>query len=88
MAPGDTRQLKQEVEERGFGLEEGTLEGLGRGTEETVEGSAGRGGWRGGSGSWHRGTHQQEWVVRLVSSAVAKVSKWISGLPGGPLSGL
>lgn len=44
MAPGDTRQLKQEVEERGFGLEEGTLEGLGRGTEETVEGSAGSGG--------------------------------------------
>lgn len=88
MAPRDTRQLKQELEERGCGLEEGTLEGLGRGTEETVEGNAGSGGRRGGSGSWHRGTHQQEWAVRLVGSAVAKVSKWILGLPGGPLSGL
>lgn len=77
-APGSTPRLKQEVKERRVRARGGH----GRGAGEEPEGECGgqcRVGVR-GPGTWHCSTNQQERQVRLVVSAVAKISKWTSGV--------
>lgn len=77
-APGGTPQLKQEVKERRVR----TRGGHGRRAGEEPKGECGgqcRVGVR-DPGSWHYSTTQQEWQVRLVGSAVAKIFKWTSGV--------
>lgn len=80
-APGGIPRLKQEAEERRVRARGGH----GRRVGEEPEGECGgqcRVGMR-GPGSWHCSANQQEWQVRLVGSAVAKISKWTLGVQVG-----